>query len=58
MIARNAEVDKEDVDRAVDAARNAFRKGSWPKTIAFVVLTNIYVRRTTFSFLNNFTLFH
>lgn len=54
VIAHIAEGDKEDVHRAVAAARKAFSEGPWPKMIAYVMLTNISVGRTTFNFLKQF----
>lgn len=40
-IANVAEGDREDVDRAVSAARRAFDEGPWPKMTAYVTFTSL-----------------
>ena len=44
-----AEGDKEDVDRAVKAARRAFDKGPWPRMTAYVSNTRITEENVKFS---------
>jgi aldehyde dehydrogenase (NAD+) len=40
VIARVAEGDAEDIDRAVAAARKAFDEGPWPRMTAYVYTTS------------------